>query len=617
LINADSSLDPVSQPEKAGLDVTEMFAQGRDDDAEANAAGMLLDDAEPSRPAHKPAGKPRQTATSRQAPETDDALASPDAELADAAHDSPASGATEVFTQVAGPSPAKGATNLAGDAAGTGSPKLRSSTGAPASSGTAATGPPSSKILQKSGSLGDYRLLKKLGAGGMGTVYLAQQASLERTVALKVLSKELAAKPAFVQRFQREARLMARLDHPNILRCLDVGAVAGHHYLAMEYVDGGSLQDWLKKLTKIELGDALHVTLACARALQHAHDLNMIHRDVKPDNLLLTGKGVVKLADLGLAKASDDDLSLTRTGTGAGTPLYMAPEQARDAKNVDHRSDIYAIGCMLYCFLTGKLPFAGETLLEVIEAKTKGKFTPARRLNGDIPPRLDLILDKTLAPNPSHRYQSCAELVVDLEALELANDHLSFLGPAPAARKQAPDTAGPKSSTRSPATSTPPRPSQRPAPTTGPAHNAGPPAEPVSGDSWFIRLPLPSGKTVDKKTSRADLVALIKDGTLTADTKVSRTLTGAYRNASTHPELSSLIQSMTVKAASDRKSQKYRELYAQIEQEGDQRRRSQWLRNLKARLGGFVGFVFWMFFIAGLLAGGVYGVWWLVQKYGS
>lgn len=583
IVTADSGVDPENRPEKASLDVTEVFAQGRDDDAEANAAHMLLDDAEPVQPVHKPAGKPRSTLPRQAAPETDDALASPTPQHPSGPpHKSPAGGATEVFTQPA-----------------------------------AIKGPPSSKAPQKTGSLGDYRLLKKLGAGGMGTVYLAQQASLERTVALKVLSKELAAKPAFVQRFQREARLMARLDHPNILRCLDVGAVAGHHYLAMEYVDGGSLQDWLKKLTKFELGDALHVTLACARALQHAHELNMIHRDVKPDNLLLTGKGVVKLADLGLAKASDDDLSLTRTGTGAGTPLYMAPEQARDAKNVDHRSDIYALGCMLYCFVTGQLPFAGETLLEVIEAKTKGKFTPARRLNGDIPPRLDLILDKTLAPNPNHRYQSCAELVADLEALELANDHLSFLGPAPAAGKQAAPAGAPKSAPRPSATSAPTRPPERPAPTTGPARKPEPQPEAEAGDNWFIRLPLPGGKTVDKKTSRADLVALIKDGTLTADTKVSRTLTGAYRNASTHPEVSSLIQSLSIKASSDRKSQKYRELYAQIEQEGDQRRRSQWLRNLKARLGGFVGFVFWMFFIAGLLAGGVYGVWWLIQKYGS
>src|SRR5207248_6262426 len=138
---------------------------------------------------------------------------------------------------------------------------------------------------------------------------------------------------------------------------------------------------------------ALHIVLACAHALQHAHELKLVHRDIKPDNVLLTRKGVVKLADLGLAKAQDEDLSLTKTGTGAGTPLYMAPEQARDVKHVDHRSDIYSVGCMLYYFLTGKLPFTGETLVEVIDAKQKGKFTPARRLNADIPPRLDLIID--------------------------------------------------------------------------------------------------------------------------------------------------------------------------------------------------------------------------------
>ncbi len=186
--------------------------------------------------------------------------------------------------------------------------------------------------------LGDYKLLKKLGAGGMGTVYLAEQVSLERKVALKVLSKELAGKTGFVERFQREARLMARLDHPNILRCHDVGEVAGHHYLALEFVEGGSIEDRVKQLGKFAIGDAVHVTLACARALAHAHELNMIHRDVKPDNLLLTAKGVVKLADLGLAKATDDDLSLTRTGTGAGTPLYMAPSRReRQARGPPHR----------------------------------------------------------------------------------------------------------------------------------------------------------------------------------------------------------------------------------------------------------------------------------------
>jgi len=188
--------------------------------------------------------------------------------------------------------------------------------------------------------MGDYRLTKKLGQGGMGAVYQAHQISLDRPVALKVLSEELASKPAFVGRFQREAKVMAKLDHPNVLRCYGVHQTGKYHYLAMEFVDGGSVQDWLKKLGKFKLGDSLYLTLVCARALQHAHELNLIHRDIKPDNILLTKRGVIKIADLGLAKATDDDLGLTKTGTGAGTPIYMAPEQARDSKHVDGRTDI-------------------------------------------------------------------------------------------------------------------------------------------------------------------------------------------------------------------------------------------------------------------------------------
>jgi serine/threonine-protein kinase len=601
VIHTDSALDAPERSNKAALDSTAMFE--RQDDDDTNAASMLQNEAEPPRPTHKPAGKPR-PAGPKHAQETDDALPSGDTGKPSGA--SPAGDQTAVFTNV--PTDNGGATAVAAGSSTTQAPKPSGATRAP---GAGSSGPPSSKVLQKTGALGDYKLLKKLGQGGMGTVYLAQQVSLDRTVALKVLSKDLAAKQAFVQRFQREARLMARLDHPNILRCHDVGAIAGHHYLAMEFVDGGSLQDWLKKLGKFELGDALHVTLACTRALQHAHDLNMVHRDIKPDNLLLTSKGVVKLADLGLAKASDDDLSLTKTGTGAGTPLYMAPEQARDAKNVDHRTDIYAVGCMLYCFLTGQLPFTGETLLEVIDAKTKGKFTPARRLNADIPPRLDLIIDKMLAASPVHRYQSCTELIADLEGLELANVHLSFLGAQAAASKTATPAQPPKSPTQMPAPrSTTPAPiSKSPARTEEPA--------PAVSDSWYIRLPLPGGKTVDKKVSRAELVGLVKDGTLAADTKVCRTLTGSYRTASSHPEISSLIQSMTVKASSDRKSQKYRELYAQIEQDDQQRRRSKWLQNLTSKMGGFIGLLVWLALIAGILGGGVYLVKWLVEKYGG
>src|SRR5207253_9210059 len=128
---------------------------------------------------------------------------------------------------------------------------------------------------------------------------------------------------------------------------------------------------------------------ACARALGHAHEMDLIHRDIKPDNILLTSKGVVKVADLGLAKATSEDMGLTKTGTGAGTPLYMSPEQCRDVKRVDGRADIYSLGCMLYYFLTGEVPFKGETVVELYEAKEKGKFPPARQCNDEVPEHLD------------------------------------------------------------------------------------------------------------------------------------------------------------------------------------------------------------------------------------
>src|SRR5258708_25966366 len=132
------------------------------------------------------------------------------------------------------------------------------------------------------------------------------------------------------------------------------------------------MEDWARKLGKLEVGDALHVIIACASALEHAYaDHKMIHRDIKPDNILLTNKGVVKVADMGLAKSTTDDMSLTQTGTGAGTPVYMAPEQFKDAKHVDNRSDIYSLGCMLYRFLTGETPFKGETYVELFSAKEK------------------------------------------------------------------------------------------------------------------------------------------------------------------------------------------------------------------------------------------------------
>jgi serine/threonine-protein kinase len=447
--------------------------------------------------------------------------------------------------------------------------------------------------------LGDYRLLKKLGQGGMGTVYKAHQVSLDRDVAIKVLAKELAAQPAFVQRFIREARVMAKLDHANILRCFEVGEAHGWHYLAMEYIEGGSLEGWLKKLGKFEVGDALCVLLECARGLQHAHELKLVHRDIKPGNILLTKRGVIKVADLGLAKAQDDNLGLTKTGTGAGTPVYMAPEQARDAKHVDGRSDIYALGCMLYTFVAGQPPFRGETLVELIEAKEKGKHTPARQFNVEVPQRLDLILDKMLAPKPEHRYQTCAEVIMELETLGLANARLSFLPPADPSQGHVPSAA------------------KKPAGRA--AHHAvisvaPPPAHEEEGKHWYWKVQA-KGKSSPKKLTHEEVLGLLKHGSFDADTEIGRQPRGPYRALGTYPEFETHMRAKITQAKAEKKGRQFHTIYDQLVKEDERRRRWRWLHNLVLRVGGFVGLIIWLAIIAAFGVGAFflirYGVEWL------
>lgn len=274
--------------------------------------------------------------------------------------------------------------------------------------------------------LGDYQLVEKLGEGSMGTVFRAKQLSKRRQVAIKVLFGHLAKEEVFRQRFLREAGILARLKHPNILEFIEAREAEGTFFIAMEFAGGGNVQGHLDRLGKFPLGDALHIIVAAANALQHAHQQGMIHRDMKPENLLLTDDGTVKLADLGLAKSQEDTVSLTQTGTGAGTPTYMAPEQARDVKRVDKRSDIYALGCMLYRFLTGEVPFTGRNLIELVQAKDKGAYKPARSLNSEIPDELEDILRRMLAARPDDRIASCEDLLTELQALGLDNPSLSF-----------------------------------------------------------------------------------------------------------------------------------------------------------------------------------------------
>jgi serine/threonine-protein kinase len=454
---------------------------------------------------------------------------------------------------------------------------------------------PAAATAQKA--LGDYQLLKKLGQGGMGAVYLAHQKSLDRQVALKVLSKELAANPRFVERFKREARVMARLDHPNILRCFEVNEAMGYNYLAMELVDGGSLGDWLRKRGKLSLADSLFVVLACAHALQHAHELKIIHRDIKPDNILLK-RGVVKVADLGLGKATDEDLDLTKTGVGAGTPLFMAPEQARDAKRVDHRSDIYALGCMLYLFLTGTTPFMGTTTLEVIEAKEKGKFKPARQTNAEIPERLDLMLDKMLTPRPEHRYQSCAQLILDLESLGLAGSQLSFI-----------EVEGPPKQTYSP----PPKKVSMPQMQSTPPSQSGPSdsADATTESYWYASYVARDGKSVTRKMTAQEIIGQIRNKAFDAETQLSKARKGGYRSLGTYAEFQHLIKATLTKEKAERKAEKFKAFYQQIDKQEKSRQRWRWLHNKFLGIGGFIGFLLWLAVIVAIGVGLYFAVIWL------
>jgi serine/threonine-protein kinase len=278
-------------------------------------------------------------------------------------------------------------------------------------------------------SLGEFRILRRLGEGGMGSVYLGYHEQQGCQVAIKVLADNLALNQSYVDRFYREARSGALLNHPNVVRCLTVGQdpASGRHYLVLEYVDGPSGEVLLDRFGRLSVGDAVHIALDIARALEHAHSRNIIHRDIKPGNILVTLSGVAKLADLGLAKRTDEASHLTATRQGFGTPHYMPYEQAINAKQADHRSDIYALGATMYQMVTGEVPFPGENHLEVVEKKSRGSFAPASTLIPAIPRELDIILGRMLARNPSDRYQTVSELIIDLERSRLAAAVVSFV----------------------------------------------------------------------------------------------------------------------------------------------------------------------------------------------
>ncbi len=478
------------------------------------------------------------------------------------------------------------------------SPKPRAPTKKPSDSGegTLSKTPGSAKSASM---LGEYKLLKKIGQGGMGSVYKAQKGD-GPIVAIKVLSKELANKEAYVARFEREARIMAKLDHANVLGCHSFGKdkAKGYYYIAMDFVEGGSVEGWLKKLGKFSVGDAFHIILKTAEGLQHAHEQNLIHRDIKPDNLLITKDGIVKVADLGLAKDTEEDVSLTKTGAGAGTPIYMAPEQARDVKHVDARVDIYALGVMFYVFLTGQAPFHGNTLVELIAAKEKGKFDPIRKFNDEVPSKVDLIVDKMLAKDPKLRFESCADVIAQLEPLGLHNESLSFLESEPAVKKQAVKNA-PVSSSAKPTAAT--------SATTRQTGKTSAQEEIVERDVWYWNMVLPEGKIVNKQVTTNQVKMLIKAGTINEESEISKTRNGSYRSAASFSEFNQAFQAL--KSAKKMNARAQKDSFKNLADEDARRRKWGWIRRSLGSLGGTLFGIFWILLVLGGLGFGGWYLW--------
>jgi len=283
--------------------------------------------------------------------------------------------------------------------------------------------------------LGKYRILDKLGSGGMGAVYRARQNSTGRIVAVKVMSKKLVDNPDSVARFHREAQSAAALNHPNIVAAYDAGEADGTYFLVMEHVAGRDLNDWLKAGGRLPIDWVCECIRQAALGLQHAHERGLVHRDIKPGNLLVIGNRTdevphVKILDMGLARlASEQGVAageLTHTGQILGTPDYIAPEQAKSTKTADIRADIFSLGCTLFKLLTGSVPFSGESLMEKLMSRASEDAPPASSRRADIPARLDAVIAQMLARQTSRRFQLPCEV-----AEALAPYAMGYDGPLP------------------------------------------------------------------------------------------------------------------------------------------------------------------------------------------
>src|SRR2546430_5600182 len=249
----------------------------------------------------------------------------------------------------------------------------------------------------------------------MSTVYKARDSLLERNVVLKVLHQQYSDDEDFVERFKREARSVAQLQHPNIVTVIDRGEQGGRQYIVFEYIDGENLKEFVVRKGRLEVRQALEIAIEIARALGFAHEHGLVHRDVKPQNVLLNGDGRAKVTDFGIARSLDVEQGVTQTGTVLGTSNYIAPEQA-SGKHVDQHSDVYSLGVVLYEMLSGEVPFPGESFVAVALKHVNEPPPSVLDVRGDIPVRVAEAVDRALEKDPTRRFPTMAAFAAELES---------------------------------------------------------------------------------------------------------------------------------------------------------------------------------------------------------
>jgi serine/threonine protein kinase len=342
---------------------------------------------------------------------------------------------------------------------------------------------------------GNYDLLEKVAEGGMGSVYRARRRDTGEVVAVKIMPQHMAGNKVLVKRFEQEFNAASRLDHPNIVRALDFGETGGVPYLVMEFVEGESLGQKIQREGRLSETEAIRIVAQVAQGLHRAHKMNLVHRDIKPDNVMVMPDGTAKLCDMGLVKELEADLNLTRTGRGLGTPHFMAPEQFRNAKNADLRCDIYALGATLYMMVTGELPFKSSGPLDAWMKKMHNDLTPPRKIVPSLSERIDWAIRRAMSADPEQRPVSCREFVEDLTG----------------------------KSTR----------------------KAASPSDSAAGSTevWYLVYRDDEGEMHTVKGSVAAIRRSLRDGLLgdASNVRASRTKAGPFENLRSHPEFRDMV----------------------------------------------------------------------------